>query len=303
MELNFKTDIKKWLDKLEPMEPETPELCPNLKKEKPVKAVVFDIYGTLLISSSGDIDQATFTEENMKEALIAGGFADDNTNPDAFSFLLKALPEKVASNQKETAANGYPYPDVDIFKVWNEMIAEAEKKGWIKRTGDESLADTIIVFEILSNKVAPMPGMKEVLEALKSEDIPLGIISNAQFYTPIIMNYFLTGEFSVRQEIEFFDPELTAFSFSELRAKPDVELFEKITPALEQKYGIKPSEAVFVGNDILKDIYTAQKAGMQTMLFAGDNRSLRLRETDERVRGLFPDFIITDLKQILTIIE
>ena len=303
MELNFKTDIKRWLDKLEPMEPETPELCPNLKKEKPIKAVIFDIYGTLLISSSGDIDQATFTEENMKQALIAGGFANKNTKPEAYSFLLKELPVKVASNQKETAANGHPYPDVDIFRVWDEMLAEAEKKGWIKRTGDESLADTIIVFEILSNKVSPMPGMKEVLEALKSKEIPLGIVSNAQFYTPIIMNYFLSGEFSMQQEINFFEPELTAFSFSELRAKPDVELFEKIIPALKQKYGIKPSEAVFIGNDMLKDVYTAKKAGMQTMLFAGDNRSLRLRETDERVRGLFPDFIITDLKQLLTIVE
>ncbi|MFW5831435.1 MAG: HAD family hydrolase [Prolixibacteraceae bacterium] len=291
------------MDKLEPMQPETSDLCPNLKKEKPVKAVIFDIYGTLLISSSGDIDQAVFTEENMKEALIEGGFADENTKTETYSFLLKELPVKIASNQKETAANGHPYPDVDIFKVWNEMLAEAEKKGWIKKTGDESLADTIIVFEILSNKVSPMPGMKKVLEALKAKNVPLGIVSNAQFYTPIIMNYFLTGEFSTRQEIEFFEPELTAFSFSELRAKPDVELFEKITPALVQKYGIKPSEAVFVGNDILKDVYTAKKAGMQTMLFAGDNRSLRLRETDERMRGLFPDFIITDLKQILTIIE
>ena len=303
MELSFKTDIKKWLDKLEPMEPETPGLCPNMKKEKPVKAVIFDIYGTLLISSSGDIDQATFTEDNMKQALVAGGFADENTNPEVYTFLLKELPVKVTSNQKEIAANGHPFPDVDIFKVWNEILTEAEKKGWIKRTGSESLADTIIVFEVLSNKVSPMPGMIEVLEVLKAKNIPLGIVSNAQFYTPIIMNYFITGEFSSRQEIEFFDPELTAFSFSELRAKPDVKLFEKVINNLQKKYGIKPEEAVFVGNDMLKDIYTAKKAGMQTMLFAGDNRSLRLRETDERVRRIFPDFTITDLKQLLTITE
>ena len=28
----------------------------------------------------------------------------------------------------------------------------------------------------------------------------------------------------------------------------------------------------------LKDVYTAKKAGLRTALFAGDNRSLRLRE-------------------------
>ncbi|HKJ79581.1 MAG TPA: hypothetical protein VKA10_08595, partial [Prolixibacteraceae bacterium] len=120
MELNFKTDIKKWLDKLEPLAPEDAGLYPKLDRKKRVKAVVFDIYGTLLISSSGDIDQATFTGENMEQALVAGGFANENTNPDVYDFLLNDLPVKINSNQKESIANGHPFPDVDAFKVWNE---------------------------------------------------------------------------------------------------------------------------------------------------------------------------------------
>lgn len=303
MELSFKSDIKKWLDELELMQPIAPDLCPNLRKEKPVKAVIFDIYGTLIISSSGDIDQATFSEKNMKKALIAGGFVNESTRPEVYSFLLNELPKKIASNQKETKENGHPYPDVDIFKVWKEMLDEAEKRQFLQKTGYESLADTIIVFEILSNKVSPMPGMMELLNELQSANIPLGIVSNAQFYTPIIMNFFLTGKFSTSQEIAGFDPDLTVFSFTKLRAKPDVELFSTIKNQLKNKYNIHPEEAIFVGNDILKDVYTAKNAGLQTALFAGDKRSLRLRETDERVRGLFPDFVITELKQVLTIIE
>ena len=99
MGLSFKTDIKKWLDNLEPLEPLKTDFCPNLKTDRLAKAVIFDIYGTLLISSSGDIDQATFTEKNMKTALMAGGFVSENTNPDTYSFLLNQLPAKVASNQ------------------------------------------------------------------------------------------------------------------------------------------------------------------------------------------------------------
>ena len=99
------------------------------------------------------------------------------------------------------------------------MLNEAENAGLIKRTGTESLADTIMVFEILSNKVSPMPGMKEVLEELKSKGIPLGIVSNAQFYTPIIMNYFLIGNFSNNQDIDLFNSDLIAFSLQRTPCK------------------------------------------------------------------------------------
>jgi putative hydrolase of the HAD superfamily len=172
----------------------------------------------------------------------------------------------------------------------------------LNRSGNESLAETILVFEVLSNKVFPMPGMKDVLLKLKEKKIPLGIVSNAQFYTPILMNYFLTGDVNLSQHIDYFDPDLTVFSFNELKAKPDVALFEKFIPELKKSYGILPGETVFVGNDMLKDVFTAKQAGLQTILFAGDERSLRLREDDERIKGLFPDFIITELTQLLEII-
>lgn len=307
MELSFKTDMENWLGNLEKLAPQTTGFCPNLRPGSTgrtnIKAIIFDIYGTLLISSSGDIDQASLLAENMEKALKAGGYGIDKNSAGIAAFALKQLPGKIKENQQEIKQKGHPFPDIDIFKVWREMLGEMQKAGLISLTGNESLTDTIFVFELLSNKVFPMPGMKEVLTELNKRGIPLGIVSNAQFYTPILMNFFLTGKFTPEQEIELFDPELSVFSFKELRGKPDVSLFRKFIPTLKNKYNIEPSEAVFVGNDMLKDIYTAKKAGLKTVLFAGDRRSLRLREDDERVKGISPDFIITGLKQLLEIIK
>lgn len=305
MEVNFRSDIKTWLDKLEVLKPVPTTFCPNLKTDSPypVKAVIFDIYGTLLISSSGDIDQASLSNENMQAALKAGGFDIDECKPETCSFLLEQLQIQIEEQHKSLKEKGHPYPDVDIFKVWKSMFKAAEEKDLLKLTGNESLPDTIIVFELLSNRVYPMPGMKEILLWIKEKGIPMGIVSNAQFYTPIIMNYFLTGDFSTQQEIDLFEQDLSVFSYKELRAKPDTALFEKFIPVLKSEYNIQPQEAIFVGNDILKDVYTANKAGLRTVLFAGDERSLRLREDDSRVRGLFPDFIINDLEQLKDILK
>lgn len=304
MELNFKNDIKKWLDSSKKLRPIPTTFCPNLKthsKEK-IKAVIFDIYGTLLISSSGDIDQAILNKDNMRMAMEAGRFDLSNCKEELCNFLLEQLQYQIKKQHKELQSKGFPFPDVDIFEVWRGMFEAAQNNGLLKLSGNESLADTIMVFELLSNRVYPMPGMKEVLLEIKKMGLPMGIVSNAQFYTPIIMNYFLTGEFTSEQHIELFNEDLSVYSYKELRAKPDTALFDKLIPVLDNKYNIKPSETIFVGNDMLKDVYTATKAGLRTVLFAGDQRSLRLRENDERVKGMFPDFIINDLQQLTKII-
>ena len=305
MELNFKTDIKKWLDNQPVLQPVKTSFCPNLKpnsdKTPQIKAVIFDIYGTLLISSSGDIDQATLNTRHMKTALAESNFV--NFNKELPEFLLQKLPEKIKLQQQEIKEKGHPFPDIDIFRVWNEMLFDAQNSKLIKLTGSESVTDAIFIFELLSNPVYPMPGMKEILFELKKKNIPLGIVSNAQFYTPILMNYFLNRTFSKKQYIDLFDADLSVFSYNELRAKPDVALFEKFLPTLKKKYGVNAHETVFVGNDMLKDIYTAKKAHLQTILFAGDERSLRLREDDQRVKGIFPDYIITELSQILNLVK
>ncbi len=305
MEVNFKSDIKTWLDNLEALKPVPTTFCPNLKTDSPypVKAVIFDIYGTLLISSSGDIDQASLSNKNMRTAMQAGGFNIQSCKTDVCSFLLDQLQKQIKAQHNDLLVKGHPFPDVDIFKVWQNMFNAAEEKGLLKLTGNESWPDTIIVFELLSNRVYPMPGMKEILLWIKALGIPMGIVSNAQFYTPVIMNYFLTGNFSAQQEIDLFEQDLSVFSYKELRAKPDTALFEKFIPVLKSKYNIQPQETIFVGNDILKDVYTANKAGLRTVLFAGDERSLRLREDDSRVHGLFPDFIINDLAQLKDILK
>jgi len=303
MKLIFKSDIKQWLDKLKPLHPVISDFCPNLKTDSPVKAIIFSVYGTLLISSSSKIQQDSISKDNLKKAMIAGGFEMNGINKPTYSLILEQLILKIKLNDKEFNLNGHPLSNVNVINVWQEIFSEAENAGLLKLTGKESLADTIMIFEILRNKVYPMAGIKEVLIKLKENGIPLGIVSNSQFYTPIILNYFLTGKFSTKQEIDLFDPELCVFSYNELKAKPDVNLFDKIVKTLANKYGLLPDDSIFMGNDMLKDILPAKRNGLRTALFSGDESSLQIRENEPKVKGMFPDFFINDFKQLLEIIK
>jgi putative hydrolase of the HAD superfamily len=79
-------------------------------------------------------------------------------------------------------------------------------------------------------------------------------------------------------------------------------LFEVLKNQCRQKYSIYADEILFVGNDMYRDIYPAYRAGFKTALFAGDAKSLRLREDKTELQTITPDFIITDLMQLLKII-
>ena len=94
-----------------------------------------------------------------------------------------------------------------------------------------------------------------------------------------------------------FEPKLQIYSYQYGLGKPSARLFE---PAVDElrKRSIDPDEAIFVGNDMLNDILPATQVGFRTALFAGDARSLRMREDDARVSKIAPDLILTELGQL-----
>jgi putative hydrolase of the HAD superfamily len=122
----------------------------------------------------------------------------------------------------------------------------------------------------------------------------MGIISNAQFYTPYLFNGFLHSN----PKDLGFHPDLTLYSYKFGYAKPSTFMFQIAADRLENRL-IPAHSTLFIGNDMLNDIYPAKQIGFKTALFAGDARSLRLRKDDPRCKNLTADLVITDLGQLL----
>ncbi|MGD2033665.1 MAG: HAD family hydrolase [Bacteroidales bacterium] len=302
MRNDSKKYIKKLLDSQEPLTPIPTGVKPGFGKDENIKAVIFDIYGTMLISSSGDVDQAEITGENLKRALDVSGIRVINENDSTLDYILNDFNCTIRVCHDAGRMNNLPYPEIDILSIWRIVLIHAKRKGLIVIEKDADISLMTCVFEFLSNKVSAMPGLHKTISSLKAKRIPLGIVSNAQFYTPALMNYYLNNKISLKERIKGFDKELTVFSYKIGKGKPDQALFSELIPTLKWKYGIIPSEVLFVGNDMLKDIYASSQAGFKTALFAGDKRSLRMREKDIRTRSLKPDHIIDRLDQILQIV-
>lgn len=283
-----------------PLEPSLTATSPRLNKLEGVKAILFDVYGTLIISGSGDVGTATAinTDEALTQSLVVAGFQGE---PEIAGRIGKELLKtEIAAWHQAGREAGADYPEVEIIKVWKKVLDQLCQTEALRNVEPEleQIRRFALEYECRVNPVYPMPGALETLEALTGRGLPMGIVSNAQFYTPLIFSAF----FERPVEDIGFDPECCIWSYKELKAKPSAELFPKAGKFLEQNHGVQLSETVYVGNDMLNDMYTAKEAGCKTVLFAGDKRSLRMREEDERCKELRPDAVITSLHQLLEII-
>ncbi len=247
-----------------------------------VKCILFDVYGTLFISGSGDIGIARSKSKKQSEIenLI------EQYNLDATSEnLLQILYDRIEKKHFVLHHEGIEFPEIKIDEIWMEIL----------NFRDRSTARLFALeFELIVNPVYPMPHLKNVLESLKMRQIPMAIISNAQFYTLYLFDWFLNGE---PKDLGFV-AELIFLSYRLKHAKPSAKLFEMAVEKLRHM-GIPNSSVLYVGNDMRNDIWPAAKIGFQTALFAGDRRSLRLREDDPECKSVVPDLVITDLLQLL----
>lgn len=252
--------------------------------DTPVQAVLFDVYGTLFISASGDISNGRQSSGEQRMLQLLEYYRIKQTP----GHLRTAFVQTVRAEHVRLKHAGIDFPEVRYEEIWASVL------DW-KDVG--RLKEFATAYETLVNPVFPMPGLKEVLKELKSSGIVMGIISNAQFFTPLLFPAFLHHGL----ENLGFDPGLCFYSFASGVAKPSAHMYLNGRDALAKR-GIPPETVLYIGNDMLNDIYPAKQAGFRTLLFAGDKRSLRMREQDDRVKGFPPDGVITQLEQLLAIL-
>lgn len=287
----------RFLELSEPLECLPTGVEPKLKKLTGIEAVIFDFYGTLFISGVGDIgiDDGASDEKLLIEALESSEIAVSSKAAGARGYQIYT--KAVKDQMLKLKGSGIIYPEPDIRKVWRDVLSQMHAEDLISTKTDSSHYNRMAVeFEARMNPVWPMSDMKTTLHELHQKNVALGIISNSQFYTPYVLEA-LSGK--SLPELGF-NPDLLHWSFEESVKKPSLVFYERfLEKAKEIKPELKPENYLYIGNDMLKDVYPAHECGMKTALFAGDKRSLKWRKKDDRCRDLKPDIVVTELSQVL----
>ncbi len=288
--------------RFESLEPIPTNVKPVQTKLKSIRAVLFELYGTLFIGGSGD---AATSRDAANEKALAEVFKTVGVSPkgiptaglakDALQRYFAAIDDL----HRETRASGVDHPAVDVVKVWQRVFRELGENGLLQRmprNGQDNAAEAKLVaaeYEARVNPAWPMPGMVRCLTALARRGFHLGIVSNAQFYACDLFPALLGKE----PEEMGFEPNLQFYSYQCGCGKPSLRFFQTVVERLSEM-SIKPAETLYVGSDAHNDVLPAARAGFRTALFAGDARNFKPCNNDGRPAKITPDLIVTSLGQI-----
>jgi len=205
------------------------------------RALILDVYGTLLSSGAGEVGTAV-DKGGGSSALLAEVLREFGVETDAGAFEERLVRE-IRGDHEISRGAGIPWPEVDgaaiLARMTGKSLPEARLLGAAR--------------EAALNPASPMPGAAELLAKARKAGLVLGIVSNAQYYTVPV----LEAAFGRSLADLGFSTELCVWSWRLGRAKPDPELFRVLARALGER-GIRPEDAVYAGNDLANDIAPAR---------------------------------------------
>ncbi|GAB4352631.1 MAG: HAD family hydrolase [Candidatus Abyssubacteria bacterium] len=282
----------------------------RLPRFKNIAAVLWDIYGTIMEHSKGDMVSSDAKRQNYERAfgITAREFdLQDFLGGNPAETLRQIYEREIAKTQQRKLRRGLRYPEVRIERIWLRILKQLEAKGYRPdRDGkvDLALAMKVAYFFDMAEQAKDLyPGVLQALEGVKKLGLRQGIISNSQFYTPLALSILLRRAGYRNDPLRhLFDRRLLFLSYRLGISKPNPAVFQAARERLS-RMGIEPEQTIYIGNDNCNDMVPARQVGFKCVLFAGDRESLALRQDRMECIGFQPDGVIKALPDILDIVN
>ena len=202
-----------------------------------IRAVIFDYYNTLIDIRTDEEKPEVFHFLSLYLQYYGLNMNEQN--------LRSALDHEKKQYLK---AKDEAYPEIDLEVVFSSIL---EKEGICNTLAAESCCK---LFRLLSRERFQLfPDSIPVLKEIKRSGYPMAVVSDAQ-------KVFCLEEGEMLGLNQFFDHIVlsTQFGFR----KPDGRLFAIACSLLD----IPPAQAIYIGDDLRKDVKGAKQAGMAAIL-------------------------------------
>jgi putative hydrolase of the HAD superfamily len=239
-----------------------------------IRAVAFDANGTLV---------RILTEDGMEEIFRAAGHFLSYQGINLCRDQVRELYFGIMAEQ----LHGSPekYPEFDGVGIWRRIIDENQtdfSRGLpAAKLEQMPLFLTEMSRGISRRRLGLYPHAREVLDELRGR-YPLAVVTDAQ-------SAYARPELHRVGLLSYFDPIIVSGDYG--YRKPDRRLFQFALDAMK----VAAEHALYVGNDMYRDIFGARQAGMTTVMVDSDQGK---KVYDDCV----PDYMITDLRELLTIL-
>lgn len=284
------------------------QATPYLKPLADLRAVLWNVYGTLLRISEGELLFQHPQPIRMEVALDKtiqefNMWASMTRHPGApWQYLQEKYLNLV--DEQRLAGTGYKgeYPEINSAKVWRRVLGLLEEKEYTYDEDfygdmDELSAKVAYFFHASLQSVEAAPNALSALDAGLQAGLRQGLLAETQPFTLVQLLRALRAQGTLSGLGELLLPEHMTLSHQEGRRKPSKSLYLQALAGLVP-LGIEPRQVLLVGTRLRDDLAVAKACGMRTALYAADKTSLRATAEELRDPDLRPDRLITDLIQI-----
>ena len=206
------------------------------------KNYMFDLYGTLIDINTNEWDMELWEKLAILYAYKGAVYTAEEINRDYCKYV---------EDEKKRVRRRFPeykVIDIKIEKVFRKLF---RAKG-VKVSAKE-IDFICTAFRCYSTVYIKLyDGVIDLLDTLKEKGKKIYLLSNAQ-------RKFTENELNMFGLMKYFDGVL--ISSDEECSKPDVHYFD----ALIDRYGLKKSETIMIGNDYISDIRGAREAGIKSL--------------------------------------
>jgi putative hydrolase of the HAD superfamily len=238
-----------------------------------IRAVAFDVNGTLVRILADDGDERVFRA--AAHFLTYQGI-------DLHRYELRELYFQLMKEQLRSSPE--QYPEFDAVGIWRSIIEDQQTDFTRARPAGQRQQLPLFMAEmargISRRRLGLYPYVREVLDVLRDR-YPLAIITDAQ-------SAYARAELHKVGLLGYFDPVIVSGDHG--FRKPDRRLFQFALDGM----AVPAENALYVGNDMYRDIYGAREAGLSTVMFDSD-------QGEKTYRDCAPDYTITDFRDLLEI--
>jgi hypothetical protein len=307
-----------------PPEVERPKARPHLSKLAGVRAVTWNVYGTLLAISQGDLLFEHPHEFIMNAALDKTiqefkMWASMSRKPGQPSDYLKQKYQQYLSEQLSLVWRGPPtggslaagpggekYPEAASDRLWESILKMLLQKDYKFDAGffgalNEYSRKIAYFFHASLQGTACYPGAAAVLKPLRDAGLVQTLLADGQCFTMVQLQRGLRAQDPELSCAAVFDGQAEGLSYGVRGRKPSERLFRHTLAALAEQ-GITPAQVLHVGSRLAQDIIPAKRLGMRTALFAGDKASLQATPEQLKESASRPDVLLTELNQLIEVV-
>ena len=214
-----------------------------------IRAVAFDVNGTLVRIQ---------TEDGMDRVFRSAAHFLTYQGIDLCRQQVRDLYFQIMTEQQQ--ASPEEHPEFDAEGIWRSII-EAHRRLSPAPCPPESCSRCRCSWPRCAaasraTGYGLYPHVREVLDALR-ERYPLALVTDAQ-------STYARGELHRVGLLGYFDPIVVSGDYG--YRKPDRRLFQFALDGM----AVAAGNALYVGNDMHRDIFGAREAGMKTVMFNSD---------------------------------